>query len=84
MDLSSELFIRGTGYNALLIQQRQHASMLTINEIKDVLIVRKSNPLPTNAFPLVLFLFKLEDILVELLLQLSSGGGKDVRILLVE
>ena len=78
MNVSSKLFI-----NALLIQQHHHTSILTINGIKDILVVRKSNPLPANAFPIVLFLLKLENIPLELLLQLSlSGGG--VRILLVE
>ena len=66
----SEVFITPAWVIALVVKQGQDTEgLLSFDEIQNVLVVRKVNERPFNAFPGVLFLFKLKNIIVEVLLQ---------------
>ena len=90
VEITRHLPVRRAGHDALLVQQRQDAGVPAVDEVEDILVVRKGDPLPPDALEkeerlrrgiftenitklrphlaVVLFLFKLEDVLVELLL----------------
>ena len=47
--------------------------MFAINQVKDILIVGEGDELPKDTLAFILILLKLEDILVELLLECLVG-----------
>mmetsp|Transcript_49856 Transcript_49856/g.106023 ORF Transcript_49856/g.106023 Transcript_49856/m.106023 type:complete len:479 (-) Transcript_49856:2004-3440(-) len=69
VEVPRELVVVGSRNDALLVQQRQDACVLPVDEVEHVLVVREGDELPQYALSLVLVLLELEDVLVELLLQ---------------
>jgi len=73
VEVASKLLVGGSGDDALFIQKCKDASVLAINEIKNVLIIRERNELPKDALAFVFILLQLEHVLVELLLKSLVG-----------
>jgi hypothetical protein len=58
------------GEAGLLVEEGDYAHGALLNQVEALLVVGERNLAPVNAFPLVLKLLELEDVLVEVVLKL--------------
>mmetsp|Transcript_27543 Transcript_27543/g.45779 ORF Transcript_27543/g.45779 Transcript_27543/m.45779 type:complete len:217 (-) Transcript_27543:365-1015(-) len=73
IQISGELLVGTLWQDTLFVQKCDDSSVLLVDEVKHVLIVREGNKFPQNSLLFVLLLLQLEHVLIELLLQSFVG-----------
>mmetsp|Transcript_112857 Transcript_112857/g.320084 ORF Transcript_112857/g.320084 Transcript_112857/m.320084 type:complete len:301 (+) Transcript_112857:3479-4381(+) len=68
-ELVAESLVRPVGHQALLIEHREHARPLGLQQVHGVLVVGEVQRIPVDAFPLIELLLQLENEGVEELLK---------------
>ena len=73
VELLRKLLVGGRGEHARLVEEGDDARVLLLDQVQDVLVVHELDVGPIDGLALVLFLFLLEHVLVEVLLELLVG-----------